>query len=419
MTFAPTASALPAEPPLRSSYDVVIVGGAMYGSSVAWWLTRNPDFDGSVLVVERSPTYEFTSTAHTNSCMRQQFSSAINVRVSQFAAEFVKNFRSWMDDDPRVPALALISTGYLYLADTAAFAATLREAQAIQAACGAGTRHMTPDEIAAEYPFYRLDDIVAANHNPVDEGPFDGPTMFDWWRRIARERGAEYVANEVVGMTLNPAGTAVDSVTLKSGEVIACGTVVNASGPRAARTARMAGIEDLPVEPRKRYSYVFAAARPLDRLLPLTIDPSGVHVRSDGANYLAGCAPDEDPAVDPDDFVQDRSLWENKVWLALMDRIPQFDALADCSIPGPAITPSTRSTATRSWGPHTKDRQFHFRERLFRPRPPAISGDGPRHGGMDHLRRVPRSGPESVPVPAYPRGPAVRGTGGDLAYLWR
>ena len=327
MTFAPPASALPAETPSRNRYDVVIVGGAMYGSSVAWWLTRNPDFDGSVLVVERNPTYEFTSTAHTNSCMRQQFSSAINVRVSQFAAEFVKNFRSWMDDDPRVPALALISTGYLYLADTAAFAATLREAQAIQAACGAGTRHMTPDEIAAEYPFYRLDDIVAANHNTVDEGPFDGPTMFDWWRRIARERGAEYVANEVVGMTLNPAGTAADSVTLKSGEVIACGTVVNASGPRAARTARMAGIGDLPVEPRKRYSYVFAAERPLDRLLPLTINPSGVHVRSDGVNYLAGCAPDEDPAVDPDDFVQDRSLWENKVWPGLMDRIPQFDAL--------------------------------------------------------------------------------------------
>ena len=327
MTFAPPASALPAEPPLRSRYDVVIVGGAMYGSSIAWWLTRNPDFDGSVLVVERNPTYEFTSTAHTNSCMRQQFSSAINVQVSQFAAEFVKNFRSWMDDDPRVPALALISTGYMYLADTAAFAATLREAQAIQAACGAGTRHMTPDEIAAEYPFYRLDDIVAANHTTVDEGVFDGPTMFDWWRRIARERGAEYVANEVVGMTLNPAGTAVDSVTLKSGEAIACGTVVNASGPRAARTARMAGIGDLPVEPRKRYSYVFAAERPLDRLLPLTIDPSGVHVRSDGANYLAGCAPDEDPAVDPDDFVQDRSLWENKVWPGLMDRIPQFDAL--------------------------------------------------------------------------------------------
>ncbi|MXW91036.1 MAG: FAD-binding oxidoreductase [Rhodospirillaceae bacterium] len=329
MTFAPPASALPAEPPQRRRYDVVIVGGAMYGSSIAWWLTRNPDFDGSVLVVERNPSYEFCSTAHTNSCMRQQFSSAVNVRVSQFAADFVKNFRAWMDDDPRVPDVALVSTGYMYLADSETFAAALREAQRVQAACGAGTRHMTPAEIAAEYPFYNLDGIVAANHNPVDEGFFEGATLFEWWRRTARERGAEYVANEVVAMTLNPAGTAVDGVTLKSGERIACGTVVNASGPRAARTARMAGIDDLPVEPRKRYSFVFAAERPLDRPLPLTIDPSGVHARSDGADYLAGCAPlpDADPPVDPDDFVEDHSLWENRVWPALMDRIPQFDAL--------------------------------------------------------------------------------------------
>jgi glycine/D-amino acid oxidase-like deaminating enzyme len=59
------------ETPHYSSYDVIIVGGAMYGSSVAWFLADNPEFDGSILVVEKDPTYEFTSTAHTNSCMRQ------------------------------------------------------------------------------------------------------------------------------------------------------------------------------------------------------------------------------------------------------------------------------------------------------------------------------------------------------------
>ena len=312
--------------PKKSSYDVVIVGGAMYGSSVAWFLTDNPDFDGSVLVVERDPTYEFTSTSHTNSCMRQQFSAAINVRVSQFAADFVKNFRDYMGGDERVPHLRLQSYGYMYLADNAEFAATLRESQKLQEACGAGTKHMMPDEIAAAYPFYNLDGIVAANHNLVDEGYFDGNTLFDWWKRSAKERGVEYLTNEVIAMNRNAAGTRIESVILKSGEIVSCGTVVNASGPRAVLTSRMAGIE-IPVEPRKRYTFIFEAAQPLDRDLPLTIDPSGVHMRTDGTYYLAGCPPDIDPAVDYDDFVQDHSIWEEKVWPIIANRIPQFEAI--------------------------------------------------------------------------------------------
>ena len=62
-------------PPTRETYDVVIVGGAIFGSSLAWWLTRTPGFDGTVLVVERDPTYQFASTSHTNSCIRQQFTA--------------------------------------------------------------------------------------------------------------------------------------------------------------------------------------------------------------------------------------------------------------------------------------------------------------------------------------------------------
>jgi glycine/D-amino acid oxidase-like deaminating enzyme len=312
--------------PRQTSYDVVIVGGAMYGSSVAWFLTDNPDFDGSVLVVERDPTYAWASTSHTNSCIRQQFSAAINVRVSQFGAQFVKNFREYMGGDARVPQPRIHSFGYLYLADNLAFAETLRESQKLQASCGAGTKHMTRDEIAAAYPFYNLDDIIAGNHNLIDEGYFDGNTLFDWWKRSAKERGVEYVTNEVVAMNRNAAGTCVESVVLKSGEVIGCGTVVNASGPRAVLTSRMAGI-DIPVEPRKRYTFIFEAEKPLDRDLPLTIDPSGVHMRTDGTYYLAGCPPDEDPAVDYDDFVQDHSIWENKVWPVLANRIPQFEAI--------------------------------------------------------------------------------------------
>ena len=87
------------ETPKQSNYDVVIVGGAMMGSSTAWFLSDNPDFNGSVLVVERDPSYEFASTSHTNSCIRQQFSAPLNIKISQFAAEFVKNARELMGDE--------------------------------------------------------------------------------------------------------------------------------------------------------------------------------------------------------------------------------------------------------------------------------------------------------------------------------
>ncbi|MCG6902369.1 MAG: FAD-binding oxidoreductase [Rhodobacter sp.] len=313
--------------PQKSSYDVVIIGGAMMGSSTAWFLTDNPDFDGSVLVVERDPSYENCSTAHSNSCIRQQFSRTLNVQISQFGADFIKNLRTYMGGDERVPELSIQSYGYMYLADNDNFAATLRESHKVQQQAGAATQLLTPDQIRARYPFYNVDDIVLGSINTVDEGYWDGGTVFDWWRRSARERGVEYVANEVVAINLDSTGTGVDSVTLASGEVVVCGHVVNASGPRAARTAAMAGIE-VPVEPRKRFTWIFSAAHPLDRELPLTIDPSGVHMRQDGPKtYLAGCPPDVDPAVDFDDFTMDHNRWQDHVWPIIATRIPQFESI--------------------------------------------------------------------------------------------
>ena len=307
----------------HSSYDVVIIGGAMIGSSCAWWLTDNADFNGRILVVERDPTYEFASTSRTNSCIRQQFSNELNVRISQFGAEFIKSFRERMKD-PEAPDVRLQSYGYMYMADTEAMAQTMREMQAVQEAFGAGTRTWTPDEIMEAYPFYNLDGILCANHNLVNEGYFDGSSMFEWWRRKARQNGAEYVTNEVVA--INRDGDRITGVTLKSGETIACDTLVNASGPYASVTAKMAGL-DVPVEPRKRFTWIFSAEEPLDRDLPLTIDPIGVHVRTDGNNYLAGCPPEQDPAAPFDDFEMDHDLWEEKVWPTLANRIPAFERI--------------------------------------------------------------------------------------------
>ncbi|MEL6609202.1 MAG: FAD-binding oxidoreductase [Pseudomonadota bacterium] len=309
--------------PKHDSYDIVVIGGAMMGSSTAFWLTQM-GFQGRVLVVEMDPSYQACSTAHTNSCVRQQFSNALNIQISQFTADFIRNINDHTGDD-RVPPIHFQTYGYMYLSDDAAFTETLQSLAALQRSLGAETEILSPAQIAERYPFYNLDGITAGSINTKDEGYWDGGTVFEWMRRLARERGIEYCQNKVTGLDRD--GARITGVTLASGDRVACGQVVNASGPRADATAQMAGLS-LPVEPRKRYTWIFSAEEPLDRDLPLTIDPSGVHVRQDGpTTYLAGATPDHDPAVDPTDFSMTDNTWMDKAWPAIATRIPAFERI--------------------------------------------------------------------------------------------
>ena len=313
--------------PTHDKYDVIIIGGAIMGSSTAWFLSQNPDFNGTILVVEKDQKYEFCSTAHTTSCIRQQFSTELNIEISQFAANFINNFQEYMDNDIRAPKLAIKSFGYMYLAADEDFAKKLRTNQKVQVAAGAATELMTPDEIKFRYPFYKVEDIKLGSINLVNEGYWDSITVFEWMKNKARENGVEYIENEVIEIIKNKSEDQVISVKLASGETISGDNFVNATGPRAAVVSKMAGIE-IPVEPRKRYSWIFKAENPLDRDLPLTIDPSGFHVRENGGGtYQAGGHGVHDPAVNFDDFIMDNDLWENTVWPILFNRIPQFESL--------------------------------------------------------------------------------------------
>ena len=112
----------------QARFDVVIMGGAMMGASVAWFLASHPGFDGRIAVIERDPSYEFSSTAHSNSCVRQQFTTAPNIPVSQFCVDYVRNFRAYMGGGEDIPALHFHPFGYMYLAasESAATSGRLR-----------------------------------------------------------------------------------------------------------------------------------------------------------------------------------------------------------------------------------------------------------------------------------------------------
>ncbi|KAF5624427.1 glycine d-amino acid oxidase (deaminating) [Fusarium sp. NRRL 52700] len=105
--------------PSSDSYEAVIIGGATSGSAIAWFLVSNPDFKGKVLVVEKDPSLAYSATQASNNCMRQQFATEINVKISQYAAEFVKDFRKNLkyEDDDDIPDIPIRDFGHLYLAD--------------------------------------------------------------------------------------------------------------------------------------------------------------------------------------------------------------------------------------------------------------------------------------------------------------
>ena len=345
--------------PLHDKYDVVIIGGAIMGSSTAWFLSQNPDFNGTILVVEKDQKYEFCSTAHTTSCIRQQFSTKLNVEISQFAANFINNFHKYMDSDARVPKLKIKSFGYMYLAADEDFAENLKSNQKVQEAAGAATELLTPDEIKSRYPFYNVEDIKLGSINLVNEGYWDSITAFEWMKNKAQENGVEYIENEVTAFTKNNSGDRINNIKLASGETLYGENFVNATGPRAALISKMAGI-NIPVEPRKRYSWIFKAESPLDRDLPLTVDPSGFHVRENGGGtYQAGGHGIYDPTVNFDDFEMDHDLWENTVWPILFNRIPQFESLKLVSQWAGHYAMNTLDQ-NAIVGPHTEVKNFMF-----------------------------------------------------------
>lgn len=332
------------------------------GACTAWFLASNPDFRGkTVLVVEQDISFAKAQTKASNNCMRQQFANPINVKMGQFAAEFVHNFGTYLNNPEAPASIPIQNFGYLYLSDSPKLTQILQRDQRVQATCGASTQMVQRDDLAHHFPFLHLDDIDGASWNTVDEGYYNAPLMVEWLLRDAiTRRGVEYIENAVTAMGRE--GDVVTSVTLASGETIRVkGAVVNAAGTRADDIARMVDIE-LEIEPRRRYTYIFRSpTAPLDRELPLTIDPSGVHFRQFGDDtYLVGCPPlGDDVKVAVDDFGYEDGIWEKKIHPVLSKRIPHFQQVEviDSWVGHYDFNPFDCNIVL---GPHTHVRNFHF-----------------------------------------------------------
>lgn len=315
-------------PPQQAAYDIVIVGGAVVGSSIAYWLGENSrgGRPPSILVVERDSSYEFSSTALSTSAIRQQYSNPINVKISQFGVAVVRGFAERMAPyfpGEAAPDLGFKEHGYLYCCSPEGVEAARARVE-MQRSLGAETVFLDPGPLKDRFPWLNVEDLGGGSWGAGAEGWFDSMGLLTGFRRAARALGAEYIDNAVTGLTLDRGKVA--AVTLATGESIACGILVNAAGPRAQQVCAMAGLS-IPVAPHKRHSFVFASATPIPGRMPNVIDLTGTFVRPEGELFLTGNTPVDGGPADYDDFRTRHAEFEEHIWPALWHRIPCFDAL--------------------------------------------------------------------------------------------
>lgn len=305
-----------------TSYDVVIVGGAAHGASVAYHLGADPAFHGRVLLIERDPTFVRAATALSCGGIRQQFSTPVNVSLSLYAIDFLRRAGELLEVDGERPDLGLVEGGYLFLA-TDAGAETLRRNHAIQIGLGADIVHLDAAALATGFPWLSTDDLAAGCYGQSGEGWFDGYAFAQALRRKARTLGVELISAEVASIETDRARAT--GIRLADGTHITAGVVVVAAGTATPHLAAPLGIA-LPIETRKRYVFTFACREALPRV-PLTVDPSGVYVRSEGDVYICGGSPPEADNSPATDFAVDHAFFEETIWPVLAERIPAFVAI--------------------------------------------------------------------------------------------
>ncbi|MGA2334861.1 MAG: FAD-dependent oxidoreductase [Terriglobales bacterium] len=292
--------------------DVVLIGGGIVGSSIAYHLVaagcRN------VLVLERETAQGKGSTGKSMGGVRAQFSTPVNIQMSLYSIPFYASFEERLgypcDYRPQ---------GYLFCATNENHMAYLRANYEKQITMGLkDVRLVAGDEIRGMFPLLRGNDIIGGSFCATD-GFVDPNSAMVGFMTWAADHGATLWKNATV-TTIARHGASFEVATTR--ESVSTPTVVNCAGPWAAEIARMAGI-GLPVEPLRR---MLVPTEPFDQFphtAPMIVDMStGFHFRPESRGFLlAWNDPEETPGYKTD---FDPSFIE-KILTRAADRVPVFE----------------------------------------------------------------------------------------------
>ncbi|XP_020620476.1 FAD-dependent oxidoreductase domain-containing protein 1-like [Orbicella faveolata] len=183
----------------RKFYDVVIIGGGIMGSSSAYFLaSRMTPEIGKICVIERDPTYSKATTTHSLGGIRQQFSLAENIQMSQYSFQFLTE----IDQHLRIegcepPDIQLNRQGYLFLASKEG-EEKMKKNHDLQRKLGCHVKLLSPSELRVQFPWLNTDGITLASLGTGDEGWFDPLSLLKAFKRKATHLGVEYISGEVV-----------------------------------------------------------------------------------------------------------------------------------------------------------------------------------------------------------------------------
>jgi len=323
----PSPAAAHASADAMPSADVVIVGGSVIGSSVAWQL-RQDGFTGRIVVIERDPSYARASAALAMGGIRQQFCTPVTVQMVQYSVDVWKDFDRRLALPDHTPHARFRQRGYLFLADRARSTPLMQRFEQ-QRRAGAVVQLVARDDIHALVPDLMLDDIVFGVFGPKD-GYASPREVLKSLQRAALSQETDYLHDEVTGVMT--AGGATTGVKLASGSQIDAPIVVNAAGPWAGRVAALAGL-DIPVYPVRQMLFRATLPHRWPTRFPMVVDPGGVHWRHDDGTadvadrIIIAFTKWDEPAGE--NFAPDLERWKTEFLPALTRRLPAFARLSD------------------------------------------------------------------------------------------
>jgi len=265
---------------LPSGAEVVIVGGGVMGTSIAYHLAARGQRD--VVLLERSDLFGQGATGKCAGGVRHQFASEINIRLSTESIRMLENF----EVEPG-HAIGLRQCGYLFLLTRPEDVAAFRDNVALQHRLGIMTEWLSAEDVRQRLPQVRTDDALAGTFYGRD-GIADPSGVIDGYVSAARRLGARlFTGVEVTGLGVRSNG--VSSVQTNAGSIEAA-TLVNAAGPFAADVGRMLGL-DLPISPLRRQMVLTTPLPEIPLDFPFVIDfATGLYFHREGAGLLTGMA---------------------------------------------------------------------------------------------------------------------------------